>query len=165
MGPEFAAEPFIAQPGDALLIVGVTEANQALIPRATDVIAPINRAVALFTERMLPVYVSPPEVANGLSLPSTRREITPSDHHGSAFAGSDLTYFLQGYGITRLLLAGLSTEGAVIATARDGLSTGFVVHVLREGVRAQDLSPGAGASALDVMLQLGVKLTSSEALV
>lgn len=164
MGPEFSAEPFIAQPGDALLIVGMTEDHLGLVSRAMDVIAPINRAVAQFTERMLPVYVSPGAVAKAVTLPAARREITPSNPHGSAFADSDLIYLLQGYGITRLLLAGLSTEGAVLATARDALEAGFVVHVLREGVRAQDQQPGAGASALDIMLQLGVKLTPSEGL-
>jgi len=73
---------------------------------------------------------------------------------------------LSSVGVDEVWLAGLATDYCVKYTALDGVQLGFRVVVVRDAVRAVDLSVGDGAAALDEMSAAGCTITTSaEALV
>ena len=65
---------------------------------------------------------------------------------------------LRARGITSLDVVGLATDYCVKATVLDALELGYAVRVFVGGVRAVNLSPGDGASALEAMQAAGAEL-------
>ncbi len=61
---------------------------------------------------------------------------------------TELASMLRDWGVSRLVVTGLATDHCVKATALDGLSGGFSVHLLRDAVRSVDLEDGDGQRAL-----------------
>lgn len=71
----------------------------------------------------------------------------------SAFFGTDLDALLRGLGVDRIVLAGLSLNNAVAATARDAFARDIPVLIARQAVDAapfeDDAAVRAGFRALD----------------
>ena len=70
---------------------------------------------------------------------------------------------LRARGVKRLHVGGLATDYCVRATVLGGLGSGFEVHLLRDAVRAVDVSPGDGDRALAEMLAAGAHAETLEA--
>lgn len=75
----------------------------------------------------------------------------------SGFTGTDLDEQLRAADIRRLFVGGLATDYCVLNTVRDALRLGYAVLLLRDAVRAVDVSPGDGDRALAEMLGLGAQ--------
>jgi nicotinamidase/pyrazinamidase len=65
---------------------------------------------------------------------------------------------LTGRGIERLVICGLATDYCVVETVLDARMLGYPVEVLTDAVRAVELQPGDGASALARMRDAGADL-------
>ena len=61
---------------------------------------------------------------------------------------TDLEKTLRGRGVTRVVVGGLATDYCVKETVLDALRLGFATDVLLDAIRAVDLEPGDGATAL-----------------
>ncbi|KFY14871.1 hypothetical protein V492_02359 [Pseudogymnoascus sp. VKM F-4246] len=59
-------------------------------------------------------------------------DIVVVKHRVSAFAGTDLEVVLRSLGVQKLVLAGLSTSGAVLSTLRQGADLDYGLTVLRD---------------------------------
>ncbi len=59
-----------------------------------------------------------------------------------------LAGLLREWGVSRLVIVGLATDYCVKATALDGLTEGFSVHLMLDAVRPVDLEEGDGDRAL-----------------
>ena len=57
-----------------------------------------------------------------------------------------------------MVVCGLATDYCVRATALDAAALAYQASVLVDGVRAVDLQPGDGASALAELVEAGVEL-------
>lgn len=183
--------------GDALLVVDVQRdflPGGALGVAGGDrVLAPINRALALFTGR--PVFSTrdwhpprhcsfrdqggpwPPhcvagsrgaEFAAGLRLPTDARIVSKAttvdlDAY-SAFGGTDLERRLRTARVQRLFIAGLATDYCVLQSAADARAAGFEVVVLHDAIAAVDVQPGDGERAITRMRELGARVVGSDAL-
>lgn len=62
---------------------------------------------------------------------------------------------LRDDGVTILVVGGLATDYCVKASVMDALKHGFTVQLLRTGVRAVNLQPGDGDTAIAHMVQAG----------
>jgi nicotinamidase/pyrazinamidase len=80
------------------------------------------------------------------------------DPRSGAVQATELDRLLRARGISRLVIVGLATDYCVRATALDALRLGYRVTVLREAVRAVDLTPGDGARALAELAAAGAEL-------
>lgn len=78
----------------------------------------------------------------------------------SAMDGTELPALLARQGIRRVFVCGLATDYCVLASARDLLTAGYAVVVLRDGVKAVDVQPGDGDKALAELTRLGAHLIS-----
>jgi len=72
--------------------------------------------------------------------------------------GTGLADLLRGHGVTEIVAVGLATDYCVKFTVLDGLELGFVVNVVREGVRSVDLQAGDGDAALAQMAAAGARV-------
>ena len=66
---------------------------------------------------------------------------------------------LRALGVTDLVIVGLATDYCVLASGLDAARLGLGVTVLRDGVRAVDVSPGDGDRALAQLAAAGVDIT------
>jgi nicotinamidase-related amidase len=73
----------------------------------------------------------------------------------SGFGGTDLDELLRTAGIRRLFVGGLATDYCVLNTVRDALRLGYTVLLLRDAVRAVDITAGDGDRAMAEMQALG----------
>ena len=80
------------------------------------------------------------------------------DARSGATQATELDRLLRARGISQLVIVGLATDYCVRATALDALRLGYRVTVLREAVRAVDLTPGDGARALAELAAAGAEL-------
>lgn len=71
---------------------------------------------------------------------------------------TDLAAMLHDAGIERVIVVGLATDYCVKATALDAVRKGFSTFLLRDAVRAVDLTPGDGERAIEEMRRAGVSL-------
>jgi len=69
---------------------------------------------------------------------------------------------LVGAGAKELWVLGLATDYCVKYTALDGVSLGFRVAVVADGVRAVDLAVGDGLAAIEEMRAAGCAIVSAE---
>ena len=84
---------------------------------------------------------------------------TDPDRDGySAFEESELNQQLRAAKIRRLLVGGLATDYCVLNTVLDGLKLGYVVLLLKDGIRAVDVHPGDGKRAEEDMIRQGATL-------
>jgi len=65
---------------------------------------------------------------------------------------------LEANGIERLVICGLATDYCVVETVLDARMLGYPVEVLTDAVRAVELQPGDGATALARMREAGAEL-------
>ena len=65
---------------------------------------------------------------------------------------------LEANGIERLVICGLATDYCVVETVLDARMLGYPVEVLTDAVRAVELQPGDGATALARMREVGAEL-------
>jgi nicotinamidase/pyrazinamidase len=80
------------------------------------------------------------------------------DPHSGAAQATELDRLLRERGVLRLVIAGLATDYCVRATALDSLRLGYRVAVLRDAVRAVDVTPGDGDRALAQLAAAGVEI-------
>lgn len=73
-----------------------------------------------------------------------------------AFEGTDLDKHLRGLGVTRLVIAGLSTAHGVAATAATAVAAGYEVVVASDATAS--VSVAEHGSALDQLAGLGVRI-------
>jgi len=83
------------------------------------------------------------------------------DPEGDAVTPTGLRDQLDRWGIKRIVVCGLATDYCVKATALDGISAGFDVVLIDEGVRPVDLEPGDGDRAIVAMAEAGCRLSGS----
>jgi nicotinamidase/pyrazinamidase len=76
----------------------------------------------------------------------------------SGFDRTPLAALLRAMDVDRVVVGGLATDYCVRATVLDALREGFAVTVLRDAVRAVEVSPGDGARALAEMQDAGAVL-------
>lgn len=76
-------------------------------------------------------------------------EITVAKLRMSAFYGTNLEIYLRSRGVQALVLAGVATNGAILATFLDALSRDLHAFVVRDGVRGT--SPELHTAALDIL--------------
>jgi nicotinamidase/pyrazinamidase len=81
---------------------------------------------------------------------------TVADPVSGATSSTGLDEMLRQRGVTRVVVLGLATDHCVRATGLDAARLGYRTTVLRHGVRAVDLEPGAGDAALREMAAAGV---------
>jgi nicotinamidase/pyrazinamidase len=97
---------------------------------------------------------------------AVRKAFTREADAYSGFAGVDehgrsLDQLLRERGVTALYVVGLATDHCVRATVLDALTHGYKVTVVTDGVRAVNVKPDDGATALKQMAQAGAKLAES----
>jgi nicotinamidase/pyrazinamidase len=85
----------------------------------------------------------------------THRDPVSGETAPTALAG-----LLGESGVTRLVIAGLATDYCVKSTVLDGRERGYPVTVIQNGIRAVELQPGDGDSAIEEMLAAGALLES-----
>lgn len=76
--------------------------------------------------------------------------------------GQSLQDFLQKHQIDTLVIGGLATDYCVKATTLDALKLGYAVDVVEDAIRAVDLQPGDGRSAIEEMRTAGAHVTTSD---
>jgi nicotinamidase-related amidase len=77
-----------------------------------------------------------------------------------AFDGTDLGEHLRGLGVTRLVLAGLSTAHGVASTAATAVALGYEVVVASDATAS--VSVAEHTAALDQLAGLGVRISPVE---
>lgn len=75
----------------------------------------------------------------------------------SGFDGTELDALLQGRGVLRVWVGGLTTDYCVLNTVKDALTLGYSVCLLTDAVRAVEALPGDGARAVLEMTELGAR--------
>ena len=81
----------------------------------------------------------------------------------SAFDSGELAQRLRANGIQRLWVGGLATDYCVKASVLDAVQLPELeVHVITEGIRAVDVTPGDGEAALETMQAAGAILEHAE---
>jgi nicotinamidase-related amidase len=86
-------------------------------------------------------------------------EITVTKLRMSAFHGTSLEMYLRSRGVQTLVLAGVATNGAILATFLDSLSHDFHAFVVRDAV--QGTSPELHDAALSIITSSNLVDTNS----
>lgn len=86
------------------------------------------------------------------------------DHEAySAFDSGELEERLRAAGVRRIWVGGLATDYCVKASVLDAVQLPELeVHVIRDGIRAVDVTPGDGEAALTTMQVAGAILEHAE---
>jgi len=99
------------------------------------------------------------DFAPGLHLPASTtivsKATTVDNDAYSAFTGTDLDQRLRAARISRLFVGGLATDYCVLNTVIDARRAGYDVVLLLDGVRAVNVDPGDGDTAIARMRQAG----------
>lgn len=105
-----------------------------------------------------------------LALPSSAMIVTkgtmPESQGYSAFEGTvaGRGWFaddLEARGVTHLIVGGLATDHCVRASVLDALGRGYAVTVIDDAIRAVNLTPDAGANAIEEMRAAGAEVIRS----
>ena len=97
--------------------------------------------------------------ADGLRLPAEfmiiSKAATPDKDAYSGFEGTDLEALLRSHGVRRLFIGGLATDYCVLNTVKDALENRYQVYVLKDAIRAVNVSPDDGLKAEQEMIAKG----------
>ncbi|MCH7585260.1 MAG: isochorismatase family protein [Acidobacteria bacterium] len=104
------------------------------------------------------LVVDGPVVRKGSNGEDGYSGFTMRDPQTEETTPTELAAMLREWGVTKLIVTGLATDYCVKATALDGLSEGFSVHLIRDAVRSVDLEEGDGDRALTEVESAGGKL-------
>jgi nicotinamidase/pyrazinamidase len=104
------------------------------------------------------LVVDGPVVRKGSNGEDGYSGFTMRDPQTEETTPTELAAMLEEWGATKLIVTGLATDYCVKATALDGLSEGFSVHLIRDAVRSVDLEEGDGDRALTDMESAGVSI-------
>ncbi|MEE9581720.1 MAG: isochorismatase family protein [Acidimicrobiia bacterium] len=104
------------------------------------------------------LVVDGPVVRKGSNGEDGYSGFTMRDPQTEETTPTELVAMLEEWGATKLIVTGLATDYCVKATALDGLSEGFSVHLIRDAVRSVDLEEGDGDRALTDMESAGVSI-------
>lgn len=80
---------------------------------------------------------------------------TMRDPQTAETIATPLHALLQAREVDHVVVLGLATDYCVKATALDALTLGYAVTVMRDGIRAVDLQPGDGETALSEIAEAG----------
>lgn len=83
------------------------------------------------------------------------KAVTEEKDSYSGFEGTDLTERLKAAKVRRLFIGGLATDYCVLLTVKDAFRNGFSVLLLRDAIRAVNVSPDDGEKAIVEMVRLG----------
>jgi len=101
------------------------------------------------------------EFSPGLALPPQTEVISKAMQRDrdaySGFAGTDLADRLRQSAISRVFIGGLATDYCVFNTVKDALKEDVVTVLLLDAVRAVDVRPGDGETAIADMLRAGAQ--------
>ena len=76
----------------------------------------------------------------------------------SGFDGTDLAALLRQHRVEEVWIGGLATDYCVKNTALDALREGFKVEVIRDAMRAVDITAGDGERAIGEMRRAGARI-------
>lgn len=96
--------------------------------------------------------------ADGLGLPPTAVVVSKAmrdDDAYSGFEGTDLHERLKRAGVRRLCVGGLATDYCVLNSVLDARRLGYAVVLLADCIRAVEVQPGDGTSAIAAMRAAG----------
>ena len=105
------------------------------------------------------LIVDGPVVRKGTNGEDGYSGFTMKDPQGDTVTPTGLRDQLDRWGIKKVVVCGLATDYCVKATALDGLSAGYDVVLLADGVRSVDLSDGDGDRALGEMQSAGCHIS------
>lgn len=97
-------------------------------------------------------------VRKGVSGEDGYSGFTVADPRTGERTPTPLQTMLEDGRVIRAAVLGIATDYCVKATALDAVAKGFATVVLREGIRAVDLTPGDGERALEEMLRAGISI-------
>jgi len=80
----------------------------------------------------------------------------------SGFDGTNLTELLREAGVQEIWVGGLATDYCVKETVIDGVRRGFKVKALADAMRAVNVNPGDGASAVEQMKAVGAEIVGDQ---
>ncbi|GAA4843544.1 cysteine hydrolase family protein [Saccharopolyspora rosea] len=112
--------------------VAFTEADYAAMPETSPM------AAALTPERRATMHVDSPATAIHDRIAPAPEDIVVRKTRVGAFSTTDLDQQLRDRGITTLLLAGISTSGVVLSTARDAADRDYRLLVLTDACADPD---------------------------
>jgi nicotinamidase/pyrazinamidase len=92
----------------------------------------------------------------------TKEADSYSEFSGVDERGRSLDELLKSHGATTLYAVGLATDYCVRATVLDGLNRGYIVYAVTDAMRAVEVTPGDGETALREMAGAGARLVTSE---
>lgn len=84
---------------------------------------------------------------------------TPQVDAYSGFQETDLATRLRSLDVARLFIGGLATDYCVLNTVNDALKNGFEVVLLLDAIRAVNLAPDDGKTAIEEMIRRGARTT------
>lgn len=94
------------------------------------------------------LVVDGPVVRKGTNGEDGYSGFTMKDPEGDDTMPTELASLLEERGVRTIVVTGLATDYCVKATALDGASAGFSVHLMQDAVRSVDLEEGDGDRAL-----------------
>ena len=99
------------------------------------------------------------QFAPDLILPSSAviisKATSPDEEAYTGFQGTDLDKRLGSAHIQRLFIGGLATDYCVLSTVKDALEGAYKVFLLKDAIRAVNVSPDDGEKAIEEMMRLG----------
>lgn len=101
------------------------------------------------------LVVRGPVVRKGVGGEDGYSGFTVRDPASGAATATDLEALLRAAGVARVIVAGLATDYCVRDTVLDALRLGFEVTVVRDAIRAVNLTKGDGDRALEAMRSAG----------
>lgn len=105
------------------------------------------------------LIVDGPVVRKGTNGEDGYSGFTMKDPQGDTVTPTGLRHQLDRWGITKVVVCGLATDYCVKATALDGVSAGYDVVLLADGVRSVDLSTGDGDRAIGELEAAGCRIS------
>ncbi|HYJ86765.1 MAG TPA: bifunctional nicotinamidase/pyrazinamidase [Pyrinomonadaceae bacterium] len=162
------------------------------VANGDEVVAPLNTLIREFLERGEPVFKSRdwhpektkhfaayggtwpvhcvqntkgaefhPQLDDDIRVRTVSKGMGDEDSY-SAFDGTDLAVQLRSFGVEEVWVGGLATDYCVKNTVLDALKEGFQVKALEDAMRAVDVNPGDGQSAIEEMRESGAEIVDSE---
>jgi nicotinamidase/pyrazinamidase len=162
------------------------------VAHGDEVVAPLNNLIDEFLERGEPVFKSRdwhpkqtkhfsayggtwpvhcvqntkgaefhPDLIDDMHIRVISKGLGDEDSY-SAFDGTDLALQLRRLGVEEVWVGGLATDYCVKNTVLDALKEGFRVKALENAMRAVELQPGDGESAIEEMREAGAEIVNAD---